>query len=54
MSDFYARPDWRFHALGGNREGQYAIRLGGKERLILRFESDTHAVVVEVSMDHYG
>lgn len=46
---------FRFHALKGNRKGQYAISLGRDYRLIVTFQNEQFTVVrVEEVTDHYG
>jgi plasmid maintenance system killer protein len=43
------------HPLKGDRKGQYAIRLGDRERLIVAF-ADTKLTVVRIEevSQHYG
>lgn len=53
--DLFALRSLDFHPLKGERKGQYAIRLGERERLIVRFENDAWTVVsVEEVSKHYG
>ena len=43
------------HPLKGKRRGQFAIRLGDRERLIVAFEDDAWTIVrVEEVSEHYG
>jgi len=43
------------HPLRGDRSGQYAIRLGDRERLIITFENEAFTIVsVEEVSKHYG
>jgi plasmid maintenance system killer protein len=43
------------HPLKGERRGQYSIRLGDRERLIVAFEDDAWTIVrVEEVSKHYG
>ncbi|MFI5197694.1 MAG: plasmid maintenance system killer [Thermoanaerobaculia bacterium] len=43
------------HPLKGDRRGQFAIRLGDRERLIVAFEDDAWTIVrVEEVSKHYG
>ena len=53
FSEAYRQASWRTHALRGDREGQYAINLIGRWRLIVtRDATDTTITVKEVS-NHY-
>lgn len=48
-------PGLRFHALSGNREGQYAVNLDGFHRLILTLQGTEMQVLrVEEVSKHYG
>ena len=52
--DFYALPQFRFHALKGDRLGQYAIRLNDQMRLIVTFEENFETVVwIDEVSKHY-
>jgi plasmid maintenance system killer protein len=43
------------HPLKGERRGQYSVRLGDRERLIVAFEDDAWTIVrVEEVSKHYG
>jgi proteic killer suppression protein len=51
----YALRHLRFHELGGDRKGQYAINLDNAWRLIVTFGNAQFTVVrVEEVTDHYG
>lgn len=54
-ADLAASPALRFHALEGDRAGEYSIRLDGFMRLIVTFEDAALTIVTvkEVSK-HYG
>jgi proteic killer suppression protein len=53
--DLYALPQLRLHPLAGDREGEYAMNLGHKWRLIVTFSDREMTVVrVEEVSDHYG
>jgi toxin HigB-1 len=53
--DLFALKALDMHPLKGSRRGQYAIRLGDRERLIVTFEDDAWTVVsVEEVSKHYG
>lgn len=54
FSEIFAQPSWRAHPLRGRREGQYAIALNDRWRLIVREEEDGDAVTVEEVTNHYG
>jgi proteic killer suppression protein len=48
-------PGLRFHALSGNRDGQYAINLTGFYRLIVTLEgTELQIVRIEEVSKHYG
>lgn len=52
--DLFTLPELKFHPLGGDRKGQYAIRLDGAWRLIVTFTNRAMtAVRVEEVSDHY-
>ncbi len=44
----------RFHALRGNRAGQYAINLNGNWRLIVRIGDTANSMVVLEVTNHHG
>lgn len=53
--DLYRIPPLHFHALTGNREGQFAMVLHDRWRLILSFPEGTpRRVRVEEATKHYG
>lgn len=53
--DLFALKALDMHPLKGARRGQYAIRLGERERLIVAFEDDAWTIVrVEEVSKHYG
>ena len=53
FSEAFRQPSWRTHPLKGGREGQHAIDLTGRWRLIVtRGATDTEVTVEEVS-NHY-
>ncbi|MGZ5426694.1 MAG: type II toxin-antitoxin system RelE/ParE family toxin [Thermoanaerobaculia bacterium] len=53
--DLFALKALDMHPLKGDRRGQFAIRLGGRERLIVAFEDDAWTIVrVEEVSKHYG
>lgn len=52
--DLYRLPALHFHALTGNREGQFAISLVGRLRLIVTFDDEEQtAVCVAAVSNHY-
>lgn len=56
FEELYKMPGFNFHALKGNRKGEYAIKLTGFWRLIIINDGDDSfdiAKIEEVS-DHYG
>lgn len=54
LQDFYKVPQFRFHALKGDREGQYAINLNDQMRLIVTFEKGLEETVwIEEVSKHY-
>jgi proteic killer suppression protein len=55
IEDLYRIPVLRFHPLKGNRQGQYALWLTARARLIVTFtgEAETTVWIEEVSK-HYG
>jgi len=53
--DLFALRALDMHPLKGERRGQFAIRLGERERLIVGFEDDAWTIVrVEEVSRHYG
>ena len=53
--DLFVLKALQMHPLKGSRRGQYAIRLGDRERLIVAFEDDAWTIVsVEEVSKHYG
>jgi plasmid maintenance system killer protein len=53
--DLIALQSLALHPLKGDRKGQWSIRLGERERLIVTFENDTWTIVrVEEVSQHYG
>jgi plasmid maintenance system killer protein len=53
--DLFALKALDMHPLKADRRGQYAIRLGDRERLIVTFEDDAWTIVrVEEVSKHYG
>jgi len=53
--DLFALKALDIHPLKGSRRGQFAIRLGDRERLIVAFEDDAWTIVsVEEVSKHYG
>ena len=44
-------PGWRLHALKGDREGQWAIKVSGNWRIVFEFK-DGHAYVVNYEDYH--
>lgn len=52
FNDLFTIRAFRLHPLGGNREGQYALTLIGRWRLIIRLEGET--ITVEEVSNHYG
>ena len=45
-------PGWAFHPLKGNRKGTYSVTVSGNWRLTFRFDSDGHAVDVDLEDYH--
>lgn len=54
FSEVFAQPSWRAHPLKGQREGQCAIALNDRWRLIVREGEDGSAVTIEEVTNHYG
>ncbi len=55
VDDLYQMPSLRFHALKGDRAGQYALSLAERARLIVSFpEKGRKSVRVEEVSQHYG
>lgn len=53
--DLFALKALDMHPLKGDRRGQFAIRLGDRERLIVAFDDDAWTIVsVEEVSKHYG
>lgn len=52
IEDLYTLVSLRFHALRGERQGQYSLTIVGRWRLILTVQDETTIVVEEVS-NHY-
>lgn len=53
--DLFALKALDMHPLKGGRRGQFAMRLGDRERLIVAFEDDAWTIVrVEEVSKHYG
>jgi len=53
--DLFALKALDMHPLKGSRRGQFAIRLGDRDRLIVSFEDDAWTIVrVEEVSRHYG
>lgn len=53
--DLFALKALDMHPLKGGRRGQFAMRLGDRERLIVAFEGDAWTIVrVEEVSKHYG
>jgi toxin HigB-1 len=44
-------PGFGFHQLKGNRKGTYAVEVSGNWRLTFRFDSDGHAI--DVNLEDY-
>lgn len=54
-TDLTRFPSLRFHPLEGTRQGQYAVTLVGRYRLIITFEDKAMEIVcVEEVSKHYG
>ncbi len=51
LEDMASPPGNRLHRLGGDREGQWAVRVDGQYRICFRFE-DGHAYDVEATDYH--
>ena len=54
IADLHTMTALRFHALMGDRAGQYALWLGERARLIVSFSEDQKTVLVEGVNQHYG
>jgi proteic killer suppression protein len=55
IDDLPRLPGLRFHALSGDRQGQYAVNLTGFYRLILTLQgSELQIVRIEEVSKHYG
>lgn len=48
LEDLKRLPSNRFEALGGNRKGQYSIRINKQWRLCFRWNDDNEATDVEI------
>ena len=53
LADLRNTPPLHFHALTGDRSGQYAIRLTGQVRLVMTFPNPGTAMIEEV-VDYHG
>lgn len=53
MNDLSSFAFLRFHALRGNRVGQFAVLLTGKWRLILKASDDDDAIIVVWGVEDY-
>lgn len=55
LEELKRAPGLRCHPLTGNRQGQWAITLVGRYRLVFEFEDDARTIVrlLEVT-NHYG
>lgn len=55
FEDLYKIPSLKFHALRGDREGQFALSLTGFWRLIITNDGDVFDIAkIEEVSDHYG
>jgi len=54
IADLHATTVLRFHALTGDRAGQYSITLVGRARMAVTFSEDEKTVMVEEVSQHYG
>lgn len=55
IRDLFALRAFDMHPRKGGRKGQYAIRLGGRERLIKAFaDAELTVVRIEEVSQHYG
>jgi proteic killer suppression protein len=55
VEDLFRMPPLRFHPLKGDREGQFALTLIDRFRLIVSFpDQDRKTVQVEEVSAHYG
>ncbi|MDO8587669.1 MAG: type II toxin-antitoxin system RelE/ParE family toxin [Armatimonadota bacterium] len=53
--DFYSLKSLRFEKLGGDRKGQYSMRINDQWRLIIEFQgrgADKHIVIVAIEDYH--
>lgn len=53
IDDLYLIPQLHFHPLKGNREGQHAITLTNRARLIVECKGNLIIIIREVSTRHY-
>ena len=53
FEQLYLFPDLDFHALHGNRHGQYAIRLAGAWRMIVEHDATANQIVVVGVVDYH-
>lgn len=54
FDDLYKIPQFKFHPLTGNRDGEFAISLTGFYRLIITNDGDTFDIVkIEEVSKHY-
>jgi proteic killer suppression protein len=54
FNDLRAIRSLRLHPLRGDREGEYAMTLHGRWRLILRLDLSNNRLIVQEVMNHYG
>lgn len=55
IEDLKKFPQFRFHALTGDRKGQYALNLDGFYRLIFTLSDETVQIItIEEVSKHYG
>jgi proteic killer suppression protein len=54
FNDLRAIRSLRLHPLRGDREGEYAMTLHGRWRLILRLDVSNSRLIVQEVTNHYG
>lgn len=54
LDDLFSLRSLRLHPLRGSREGQYALTLHGRWRLIVSHSEEQSEILVEEVSHHYG
>ena len=53
LRDLSVPRSWHFHPLKGQRDGQYAISLNERWRLIFTYDSETETLSIKEVTNHY-